>query len=353
MKVYNIEDKKEFEQENERTEEGFRVNRFLFCFLSIIFQFTPYISFWFWLPYYRNTRPSYDSLNLFENYLFYLTIALYCLSCSFCFLSPTYSYLINHIRISSMKEIMKLFFSEAPIITLTAKSYHYRMKYSVQTNKEKIKLPIYSWTDISGLFYLRENICCSGILQLELATEIVFGDLLSYQDYLERKWDLYERNKEKDERISYKEKRGLKIFNRQILFSDGCTGKIFCVFFFKVFTFLTFGGIYMLLFEMCSKRKKFTIRKIVSTRRNLMEEKYKEFSNFFPILSINGKVYSYNQKDFSEVRKLPVPPSFNNLKYYENKIQDFHIPNLKIHLKEGQPNLNDTTESNLISESEG
>ena len=290
----------------------------------------------------------------------------------FCF-SPELSFLGNKIEDKTMYDIMFQYFSAAPKITLKTESYHMvlnrkkkrRSKKKVVTHSEEEQFKYYSFKDVSGLFSLsipqEKNIM---YIKLQIINEINFADPISYADYKKQKEALYKRNRKRDRGIDYFERRdydGYLQFNLVKL-----KGQDSCFFnrgFYILCIILTFGLVYYAIFNHYCHEQTFRVRKLISTRYNLMDKEYStKYESFRPILSFKSEVYKYNEKDTGfvyESNKM-APPSYDEIekaKQFQNFIPDYQISSVggvilvnNNNLNQPSPKDNEINGSNQVIE---
>lgn len=255
-------------------------------------------------------------------------------------LSPQFSFLGNKVEDKTMYDIMHQYFCAAPKIRMKTESYHKvrsgrknKSTRRVVTHSEEIEFHYYSFKDVSGLFLLdipqNKNII---YIQLQVINEINFADPISYSDYKSQKDDLYERNKNKDVNIDYFELRTYDGYSRYNLIKlkgqDSCFFKRGIYF---LFILLTLGIIYYAIFNSYCLPQNFRVRKLVSTRYNLMDEEHStKYELLRPTLSIKSEIFKYDEKETGivyESNKM-APPSIEeieNAKQYQNYIPDYQV----------------------------
>ena len=254
--------------------------------------------------------------------------------------SPEFSFLGNKIEDKTMYDIMLQYFSAAPKITLKTESYHVvrsggkrKSSRRVVTHREEEEVKYYSFKDVSGLFLLdipqNKNII---YIQLQIINEINFADPVSSSDYMTQKEALYERNKNKDRNIDYFEIRTYDGYSRYNLIK--LKGQDSCFFkkgIYMIFILLTLGLIYYAIFNCYCLPQNFRVRKLVSTRYNLLDEEHStKYESLRPTLSINSEIFKYDEKETGvvyESNKM-APPSIEeieNAKQYQNYIPDYQI----------------------------
>ena len=264
------------------------------------------------------------------------------------FCSTTSRYLCNKSTDQGMYEQMGRNFQTPPEIRFHCECYHYETRHHTRTNKdgktehytttEKIvtytevySLPYYSERDVSGLFYLncdRAYIEQKAYIKLELQEEINFADAISYYDYERAKAFFWRKNRFRDAQFSFWETRiipGMKHHNLvKMVAVEPC---IVNYFFFFIFTILTIGEIYSILFQRYCVYQKFKVRKLVSTRYDLNLPVYQ---GFVPQLNLIVNQYSYEPNYYNYVNQsydlqLPTKEELEQAKQYQDKVPDYQL----------------------------
>ena len=153
----------------------------------------------------------------------------------------------------------------------------------VPTYSESQNLNIFSYLDISGIFRLKDT--TKRYIQLELGKEINFNDEITLYDIETIKNDLYTRNRYKDVYISisvnriipsYKEFYLVRLTNEENCFIQKWIYIIFII--------LTLDKFYELYLDCICSNQFFVIKKIVSSRQNVLENpKYSQFISGYHI----------------------------------------------------------------------
>lgn len=118
---------------------------------------------------------------------------------------------------------------------------------------------------------------------------------------------------------------------------------------------MTLGIVYIFIFKFYLHSQTFRVRKIVSTRYNLLDQEYSsKYETLRPSLSLNSQIYQYNEQDIgiiNESNKM-APPSIEELekaKQYQN-----YIPNYQLNNTEGSVivgNMNNEIINDIPSQS--
>ena len=101
------------------------------------------------------------------------------------------------------------------------------------------------------------------------------------------------------------------------------------IYWFIIFTLFTLGQIYKIYFSIFCIHKKFTIRKLISTRYDLVNPEYgQNYESMNPQISINNLKYRYDSNIYTYTDNTynPAIPSQNelkNAKKYINKIPNY------------------------------
>lgn len=278
------------------------------------------------------------NFHLISIILFVLIYIIYILV--FCFASPMFSYLSNRTTNQGIYERMQTFFTNPPKLILSTHSYHYtndhhRDRQKVYTHQENMELSYYSWKDISGLFLLKteESKCCGSpvYLLLQIKNDINFADAISIDDYKQAKTNFVNKNKHKDQFIEEKEVRtyeGYKQYNLvRIGEEESCLGNRFM---FIVFLLLTLGIVFCIIFNSKCIKQAFVVRKLMSTRYNLVnEENNTKYNSFRPTLSIKDNMYEYDASDTGcvyESLKIEAPTldELERAKMYESEVPQYY-----------------------------
>lgn len=268
------------------------------------------------------------------------------------FCSPTCKYLAHKKDGEKMYDKMKVLFKTAPVITFSAQCYHYETRYDayrdnlghiktreikekVPTHFETMNLPYYSAKDVSGLFLLDIDKAAQAkkaYIKLNLKKEINFADAISYMDYTIQKEAFWRRNRYRDVHMDFTESRnipGIVEYNLiQISdYSPPCVN--LCIYI--LLTFLTFAQPYKSYVDSLCVPQKYKIRKIVSTRYNLLEPQYvQQYQSITPALNINDQMYSYDASDtgycYSSANiNVPTEEELQKAQQYSSQVPNYGI----------------------------
>ena len=251
--------------------------------------------------------------------------------------------LLNNIKENiNINKIMDTLFKEKPIVSINCMCYHYETRTNtyydakgnlqttytsviVPTYTESQTLNIFSYLDISGIFKLKDT--TKKYIQLQLGKEINFNDELTLYDIQTIQNDLYERNKFRDQCISVSINRNIPSF--QEFFLIKLTNEESCFlqkWVYIIFFILTLDGFYDLyLYFICSKQF-FVIKKIVSSRQNVLENP--KYSKFITGYNINEQNVILERNTIGGVDnqievKLPTEQEIASAKDYDKYIPQY------------------------------
>ena len=152
----------------------------------------------------------------------------------------------------------------------------------VPTYSESKNLDIFSYLDISGIFKLKDT--TKKYIQLELGKEINFNDELTLYDIETIKNDMCTRNRYRDAYITISVNRVLPSFKEFYLVrltnKDNCFIKKWI---YIISMIITLDKFYELYFDSICSSQFFVIKKIVSSRQNVLENPT-FFKKYFKIL---------------------------------------------------------------------
>ena len=271
------------------------------------------------------------------------------------FCSPSFSYIIHLNKNDTMYEKMGKLFQTPPTITFTAECYHYETQHYTEkdsngrvthkTRRRKIitffdtmNLPYYSTKDVSGLFLLDVNQTVNKnkmFIKLHLQKEINFADEISYFDYLMHKDSFWRRNRFRDVHMDFHEKRNINGFNENNLVQICDTKpKCFHCGYYVLWTIIPFVQFYKRYIDSFCIYQSFKIRKLISTRYNLMNEQYvNQYSHMSPAININNQLHTYNSLHTGYCNQnievnLPTLEEINQAQQYKDKIPNYTYQNV-------------------------
>lgn len=268
------------------------------------------------------------------------------------FCSETASYLCHKNTEGGIYQKMGKLYKTYPVIEFYCECYHYenRKVHTTYTDKngkkrhqtrtervrkttytERYYMPYYSERDVSGLFYLdcdRALVQKKIYIQLDIYDEINFADPISYMDYEFEKDRFWRRNRFRDIYFDFKESRYIPGLTRNNLIklvnSEPWYVNFFCFF---IITLLTFAEIYTIIFNSLCVKQRYTIRKLVSTRYDLNQPIYSQFTPRIDLINMQlnygGDYYNYINNDYD--LKLPTEEELKMAEQYKNKVPDYKL----------------------------
>ena len=294
------------------------------------------------------------------NYALYVAIVFVILYIIYLFVefsSETFSFVRNIKYDVSMYNYMGELFQQHPYIIFCCELYHYENHHYINKNQhgkiissysEKRKvttrtneydMPYCSCKDVSGLFnldYETAKHVNKPLIKLYLKNEINFADEISYYDYIKYKNDFWDNNRFYDEYMNYWEKRGIDRFEEyNLICLDkrkkpaclNCCIYVLCIFF-------MLGEVYKCYVDKYCIAQHYTIRKIISTRYNLIEDNYNDKYNIMnPMLNIYSQQYNYdyNQTGYYSSNYNIIAPTqqeLNAAKAYNSYIPQYPTQNV-------------------------
>ena len=314
----------------------------LFHFSCWFFQIAVWIGIGvdiFLLIKYQNEEIEIGAGGLGFCYLIYLIL-------EFC--SPTSKYLCHKSSDQGMYQKMGIHFRTPPEIKFHCECYHYetihyttrdkdgKVQHHTRTEKrvtysETYDFKYYSERDVSGLFYLncdKAHIQRKHYIKLELKEEINFADAISYMDYEYAKEDFWRRNRFRDTHFDFRETRtipGMAHHNLvKMTAREPCSVNYF---FFFIFTILTFSEFYKSYVNSFCVYQKYKVRKLVSTRYDLNQDRYQTFVPQLNLISqtydYGGEYYNYMNNDYHV--NLPTQEELQKAQQYQNMVPDYQI----------------------------
>ena len=218
-----------------------------------------------------------------------------------------------------MYEKIGQLFRTAPTITFHCDCYHWEERVEhykdaeghdqTRTNKVKItthtdsfSMPYYSCKDVSGLFYLEADKAARNskvFIKLHLKKEINFADPISYSDYMFHKEGFWQRNRYLDAYMDFNETRSIDGFHEYNLVQIGdyvppdiSAGR------YLLFTFLMAVQFYKKKIDNLCVLQNYKIRKLVSTRYNLLLPDYsQQYASICPALNMNSQMMTYESNN--------------------------------------------------------
>jgi hypothetical protein len=307
------------------------------------------------------------NIGLQQSYMLYILIIVYILFliCEFC--SPTFSFLRNKTNESGIKNKYGILVQTRPVIQFYCECYHYvtktvrynpprkgggrrsggrksggrksggrkrsRTRTSVKkvvTHRETAIFPYYSCRDVSGLFQLknsREEAMGKTYIKLELLEEINFADDVSYMDYEAFRTDFYNRNRGRDQYMSYTETRkipGLETYNFVLIRDEEPCGVNMCTFI--LFTIIPLTELYKCYINSYCVNQTFSIRKLISTRYDL--NAIQQYDVMTPSINVPNQQYVFEQSNYGYLNnqypvRQPTKEELDRAAQYKNKIPNY------------------------------
>ena len=250
-------------------------------------------------------------LALLQNFAFvpfyYLFYIIHVINAGYCSIN---TYVRNKEDNATLSSKLNEYFSAYPIITSKVKNYHYQETKKIITSEDVTQYPYYSSRDISGLF----NLNCSNksYVMLEIRKEIYFADPLSYSDYINGKNALWLKNNGRDQQMGYFEDRTFGNYKQyHLLRIDGNSNNSFlnCGFYWALHLF-GLGQIYNAYVNSICIRKVFTIRKVISTRHNLLlSNEAMKYDKFIPNIHLTYNTFPSDKRNIVTIKEeYPVLP---------------------------------------------
>ena len=275
-----------------------------------------------------------------------ISIVLYSISIVQIFLPGKTFNLLNNINENeSIHEIMKKLFKEKPIVNIACSCYHLETRtytstdvngntttttttVPVTTYAEHQQLNIFSYIDISGIFRLKET--NKSFIQLELGKEINFNDELTMLDAENIRNELYLKNKHRDVFISVSVNRLIPSMKDYYLIKLRKEKNYFLLqkWVYILSAFLMVDQFYKTYLECISTHQFFVIRKIVSSRQNVLENN--KYSKFTPGYIIENENFVANRDEIGGINVetkliLPTEEEIQKSKAYYKFIPEYEL----------------------------
>ena len=275
-----------------------------------------------------------------------LSLVLYSISIVQVFLpGKTFKLLDNINGNESIHEIMKKLFKEKPMINIECSCYHLETRtytstdaqgntttttttVAVTTYVEHQQLNIFSYIDISGIFRLKET--NKSFIQLELGKEINFNDELTMLDAENIRNELYLKNKHRDVFISVNINRIIPSMKDYYLIKLR-KNKNYCLlqkWVYILSAFLMVDQFYKTYLDCISSHQFFVIKKIVSSRQNVLENN--QYSKFTPGYIIENENFVANRDEIGGINAetkliLPTEEEIQKSKAYYKYIPQYEL----------------------------
>ena len=281
--------------------------------------------------------------------IFFIIYLIYIIT-EFC--SPTFSYLSNIEFGDSMYNKMKILFANYPEIKFHCECYHMHQKRVVTKDndgKEHVSykeekvityvddyvMPYYSCKDVSGLFFLNISEAQAKekfFIKLRLGLEVNFADAISYSDYIYQKEMFWQKNRFRDIYFDFSEKRTLRDFKKYNLVQIGNgipknVGKGY----FALSVFLLYCEFYKKFIDHFCINQHYKIRKIVSTRYNLLAEQYVVmYQQLVPSLNLIQNNYTYTTQETGYTNtsykcELPTEEELKRAEQYSSYVPNYQL----------------------------
>ena len=219
-----------------------------------------------------------------------ISYAIY-LALEFC--SVTYKYLEDFNPDSTIKNKMDQWITLKPNISIEWDCYHYEERKVTETDSngkrhtttetEKVSkdwgtydFKYYSCRDISGKFSLESNSCLNSYVLLNISSSVEFANKETISDY-NKEYNRIDSYSRKDTYFDLKEIRTIySLSENQIVLTNKCCCCFInkCIFIF--FIIICLVEFYKILFYCMGSVKYFTVKKAVSTRKDLGDNEYSE-----------------------------------------------------------------------------
>ena len=276
-----------------------------------------------------------------------LSLVLYSISIVQVFLpGKTFKLLDNINENESIHEIMKKLFKEKPMINIGCSCYHLETRtytstdaqgntttttttVAVTTYVEHQQLNIFSYIDISGIFRLKET--NKSFIQLELGKEINFNDELTMLDAENIRNELYLKNKHRDAFISVNITKVIPSLNKKYFLVKLRKNKNYFLlqkWVYILSVVLMVDQFYKTYLECISTHQFFVIRKIVSSRQNVLENN--KYSKFTPGYILDNENFVANRDEIGGINVetkliLPTEEEIQKSKAYYKFIPEYKL----------------------------
>ena len=214
---------------------------------------------------------------------------------------------------------MSRIYKTGPEFTFHCQCYHYETHYEhytdsdgndqtrevtrrVDTYSETKRMPYCSTRDVSGLFLLdidKANIKKKYFIKIHLIKDIKFADAISYSDYLNFKKKFYYSNKRRDKYMDFTEKWDIPGFHaHELVLIRESEPPCVNIVLYSLLIFLTLSQFYKSYINSFCIRQTYKIRKLVSTRYNLLAPAYQQiYVQMTPAINILEQTYSFTTED--------------------------------------------------------
>ena len=302
-------------------------------------------------------------------YILIVLIIIYILYLISQFRSPTFSFLCNKTNTNGIKNTLSGLIKGNPTIEFYCECYHYvtttvryappkkgggrkggrgkqtarrggrRGHHGVRHTTRKVVswretsyFPYYSARDVSGLFELdnsREKAMGKVYIKLELTPEINFADELSYMDYENFRNNFYNRNRSRDQYMTYRETRsipGLIPYNFVCIRDEEPCG--INPFLFVLFTIIPLVELYKCYINSYCLEQSFKIRKLISTRYDLNQVNQEKYQYLIPSINVPNQQCAFESDNYTYINndykiKQPTQNEISEAQKYKDKIPQY------------------------------
>jgi len=209
------------------------------------------------------------------------------------FNSLTFKYLEEFNSNSTIKNKMRHWMQLKPDISIEWDCYHYETQRFTETDSngrehkttETVEVSsdrgtydfnYFSCRDISGKFTLESNSCLNSYIFLNITSNVEFADQETIEDY-HKELNRIRSYSSKDDHFDLKEIKTISLLSEnQIILTNKCCCCFLNICIFIVFILIGLGEIYKIFFYCMGSVKYFTVKKAISTRKDLGENEYSE-----------------------------------------------------------------------------
>lgn len=232
-------------------------------------------------------------------------------SVSFTF-TETYSLVSLKISLKDIYSKIRSWFGKEPEVYIKGIKYRYKVDETGKKVKEAYftefkKISFFSWRDISGTFAIEKPRYCSfqKFLHLEVLLDIQFADDSTNSDYDDIKKKVLSIIQNPEELSEIEEIRTFSGYSKDFLVNLSSTRTTFYSrTVFLVFIFLCLGVIYIISFNILCDKKVFVIKKIVSTRKNLLDgENSRKYSEYKPAIMTDNEMIIIEDSEAGKINE--------------------------------------------------
>ena len=282
--------------------------------------------------------------------------------CLLFFTSKTMILLSNLNENNSINNIMNQLFKEKPVVNISCSCYHLEKSFiidtkdlkqknldakKIETYSETKQLNIFSYLDISGIFRLKET--NKNFIKLKIGKEVNINDEMTLYDIQNIKKDLYLRNKDKDLYISIYVKSIIPIKKDYYLVKIK-NNKSYCLlqkWVFILSTLLMVDEFYKLYFNYLCAHQYFIIKKVVSSRNNVLQNE--KYSQFIPGYNILDENFVANKDDIGGIDNELNIASPTEEEIEKSRSYTKYIPNYELNENKNVVNKNNYNIDNLLN----